>query len=117
MPGNESWIVALFDEQAGSPAQNVGSEHRFHGVEYVRVENQLIKLCQLEVSLVADHMPRHASAMALEILDTTAHRGCFCRCQCRDGKDIAQGFILGNLISFEHIFQSSSLLGPLFSHC
>src|ERR1700761_8488874 len=63
MPGHEAGIARLLDEEAGVPAQDVGTEHVLDGIEYLWMPDHLV-----------DPGKQHMAAMAHLALDRPAAR-------------------------------------------
>jgi hypothetical protein len=55
VPGDEGGIAGVLREQARSPAEDVGADHRLHRVEDARVVREVVETAQFEMALVANH--------------------------------------------------------------
>jgi hypothetical protein len=89
----ETWVAGLLREDGTGPAQDVGTEHIFHGVEYLFVMDQCPSPRQIEVSARQFNSFWLASECSLEFFISDKISADFFIRQHSNRKDITIAFV------------------------
>src|SRR5919199_857475 len=81
VPGDEARVVRLLDEEAAAPAQDVGTEHVFHGVQNARMADQLVEPGEQQVRFVPHRAFQRSAGARLVIFQPLAVLARFFGCQ------------------------------------